>query len=68
MGATQMGEFDRLAAILFEGDTVALDFKTMAGTDPKATRDDVAKVLRESMERMGLIVDGKLVNDIKAKS
>jgi hypothetical protein len=56
-----MSEFDKLSAILFEGEEVATDFKTMPGTDD-LSRDEIAKSLLESMERMGVIRDGVLVN------
>lgn len=59
--------FDRLNKILYEGDVVASDFKAMRGTDSSLTRDQLAKVLIESMERTGLVVDGKLVSAIKPK-
>lgn len=63
-----MGHFEKLAAVLFEGEVVACDFKTMPGTNTTQSRDDLAKALLESMTRMGLIVDGKLTNEIKPKA
>ena len=61
-----MSYFDKLAAVLFEGDVVARDFKTASGTVTK-TREQLAKALYGSMTRMGLIVDGKLKDEIKPK-
>ena len=55
-----MSKFDELSKVLFEGETVACDFKTMPGTAPALSRDEMAKELLESMARMGLVKDGKL--------
>ncbi len=63
-----MAEFDRLASILFEGDVRAPDFKTMSGTATNVSRDELSRSLLESMQRMGLVVDGHLTNTIKSKS
>ncbi len=57
-----MSDFDKLAEVLFEGDKVATDFKTMPGTGDSFTRDDLAKSLLDSMARVGLIKDGGLVD------
>lgn len=57
-----MSEFDELAKVLFDGDVVATDFKTMPGTGADLSRDQMAKSLLESMTRVGLVRDGKLVN------
>ncbi len=62
-----MAEFDQLAKVLFEGEVVASDFKTMPGTDTTLTRDQLAKSLLESMERVGLVVGGKLVDEMQPK-
>jgi hypothetical protein len=62
-----MAEFDQLASILFEGDVKAPDFKTMPGTATNVSRDELARSLLESMQRMGLVVDGKLTNKIQPK-
>lgn len=51
-----------LSKILFDGDVAASDIKTMPGTDPTVDPDTVALSLWQSMERMGLIADGKLVD------
>jgi hypothetical protein len=56
-----MSKFDELARVLFEGDVVATDFKTMPGTGADS-RDQMAKSLLESMKRVGLVRDGKLVS------
>ena len=63
-----MGEFEKLAKALYEGDVVASDLKILAGTNPHVSRDELAKALFDSLTRVGLIVDGTLVNDIKPKS
>ena len=60
--------FDRLASVLFEGEVVAVDFKTMPGTDQAQSRDWLAGSLLESMGRVGLLVDDKLVNKVDAKA
>lgn len=57
-----MSKFDELARFLFEGDVVATDFKTMPGTGADLSRDQMAKSLLESMKRVGLVRDGKLVS------
>jgi hypothetical protein len=57
-----MSKFDELSKILFEGEVVATDFKTMPGTETNLSRDQMAKSLLESMERMGIIRDGALVD------
>lgn len=57
-----MSDFEKLSQVLFEGEVVASDFKTMPGTDTHLTRDQMAKSLLESMERMGIVRDGKLVD------
>lgn len=63
-----MADFDQLASALYDGPVKASDFKTMAGTDPNVSRDVLAKSLLESMQRMGLVVDGQLINNIQPKS
>lgn len=63
-----MQDFEKLAKTLFEGDVIASDFKTMPGTNTKFSRDHLAKSLLNSMRRMGLIVDGKLVDEMKPKN
>lgn len=62
-----MNGFDRLAAALFDGPVKAVDVKTMPGTDPTPDREHLAIALYESMERMGLIVDGHLANKVEPK-
>jgi hypothetical protein len=57
-----MSKFDELSKVLFEGEVVATDFKTMPGTGANLTRDQMAGSLLESMKRVGLVQDGKLVN------
>lgn len=51
---------DLLAQALFEGDVVAGDFKVMPRADD-LSEEESAKILYESMKRMGLIKDGYLV-------
>ncbi len=62
-----MGNCDKLASILFDGDVVAADFKCMPGPDAAAKRDIVAGAIIASMERVGLTVGGKLTNVLKPK-
>jgi hypothetical protein len=57
-----MSEFDDLSKILFEGEIIATDFKTMPGTGTSLSRDQMANSLLESMKRMGIIRDGALVD------
>ena len=57
-----MAEFEKLSQVLFGGKSIATDFKTMPGTEARFTRDELAASLLESMERVGLIEDGQLVN------
>lgn len=57
-----MSKFDELSKVLFEGDVIATDFKTMPGTAADLGRDHLANSLLESMKRVGLVKDGKLVN------
>lgn len=53
---------EELADILFEQECSVSDVKIMPGIDPMASPDRVAKELWQSMERMGLIKDGKIVD------
>jgi hypothetical protein len=57
-----MAAFEKLSKVLFGGDVVAADIKTMPGTEPELTRDQLAKSLLDSMQRVGLAKDGKLVD------
>lgn len=54
--------FDTLTQILFEGEVRAFDVKTMPGTDETASRDHLAGALLASMQRMGIVKDGALVD------
>ncbi len=51
-----------LSKVLFEGETAVVDIKTMPGTDLNVDPDTVALSLWQSMMRVGLIADGKLVH------
>jgi hypothetical protein len=53
---------DRLATVLFEGQHKVSDFKTMPGTRADLSQDELAVSLLRSMERMGLVKDGQLVD------
>lgn len=53
---------EELAKVLFDGDNPISDVKLMPGTDPTVSPDHVAEELWRSMERVGLIRDGKVVN------
>jgi hypothetical protein len=57
-----MSKFDELSSVLFDGDVIATDFKTMPGTGDNLSRDQMAESLLESMKRVGLIRDGRLVD------
>lgn len=57
-----MSKFDELSKVLFEGDVIASDFKTMPGTGANLSRDEMANSLLESMRRVGLVQKGKLVD------
>lgn len=50
-----------LSKVLFDGENAVSDIKTMPGTDPSVSPDVVAQSLWESLCRVGLIQDGKLV-------
>ena len=52
---------DLLAEALFDGDIVAEDFKVMPGSHPDLSAEEAAKVLYESMQRMGIISNGHIV-------
>lgn len=54
--------FDRLSEVLFAGDVRASDFKIMPGSDESLSRDEIALSILSSMERMGLVQDGNLVD------
>jgi len=57
----EISNLDRLAAALFEGETVATDFKAMPGPSTDHSVEESARVLYESMQRMGIIQDGHIV-------
>jgi hypothetical protein len=50
-----MSYFETLALVLFEGRAPVADFRAVNGTDPSISREDAAKALLESMERLGLL-------------
>lgn len=52
--------FDRLAAALFDGEHKVVDIIVVEGTDPLIGRERLSEALYASMERMGLIVDGRM--------
>jgi hypothetical protein len=54
--------FDALSAALFDGPVKAADFKTLPGSNEVHDRELVAKELLLSMKRMGIVVDGQLVD------
>lgn len=62
-----MAEFEELAKVLFEGDSVASDIKTMPGTGTNLSRDAMANSLLESMKRVGLVNNGSLADPNKSK-
>jgi hypothetical protein len=55
-------DFDKLASTLFDGEEKVADIKFMPGLKPDMERDHLATTLWNSMKRVGLIVDGKIVN------
>jgi len=57
-----MSKFNELAKVLFDGEVIAADFKTMPGPEADLSRDHMAKSLLESMERMKLVENGRLVD------
>lgn len=52
--------FDRLAAALVDGEHKMVDLVVVEGTDAPADRERLAEALYASMERVGLIVDGRI--------
>ncbi len=52
--------FDRLADALFDGERKVVDIVVVEGTGASAGREQLAEALYASMERMGLIVDGRI--------
>lgn len=57
-----MSKFDELSKVLFGGEVIATDFKTMPGPATNLSRDHLANSLLKSLKRVGLVKDGKLVN------
>jgi hypothetical protein len=54
--------FGMLCDTLFSGPVKAADFKTLAGFHPETNREAMSNELLESMARVGITVDGKLVD------
>lgn len=52
--------FDKLAAVLFDGDVRVENFKVTPGTDPNVPRETLCTALYASLERCGLINHGRL--------
>ncbi len=63
-----MTAFEKLAQVLFGGKEIATDFKALPGSDPTADRETVSQAILDSMSRVGLIVDGQLINGLKPKA
>lgn len=59
---TETPEFDRLADALFAGPTKLVDLIVVPGTDPGLTTERLSASLYASMERVGLIVEGRLTD------
>lgn len=53
--------FDTLASALFDGPVKAIDVQVVPGTNPEATREELADAMLRSMRRVGLIVNDRLV-------
>jgi hypothetical protein len=62
-----MNSFDRLASALFDGPIKAADIKAMPGQNATPDRERLSAALYESMQRVGLIVDGSLSNKLEPK-
>lgn len=58
---SEVGAFERLASVLFDGDVRAADVKVVPGTGAGTGRDGLSQALLDSMERVGLVRDGRLV-------
>jgi len=56
----EKSHLDLLAEALYDGEVVADDFKVMPGSSEELSEEQSAKVLYESMRRMGVINDGRL--------
>ncbi|NIY77952.1 hypothetical protein HCZ23_00510 [Celeribacter sp. HF31] len=54
--------FDDLAKTLFAGENTVTDVKLMPGTKKDVSVEELSGALWQSMERMGLIKDGVLIN------
>ena len=59
---TETNSFDELARVLFDGEHVASDIKTLPGVNENVSLDHAAWALLASMKRTGLVKDGVLVN------
>lgn len=57
---SQTPAFDKLAAVLFDGDVRVDNFKVTPGTDPNVPRETLCTALYASLERCGLIRNGQL--------
>jgi hypothetical protein len=57
---TTTPQFDRLAAVLFDGPVKVDHIHVEHGTDPTVTSEAASAALYASMERVGLIADGAL--------
>lgn len=55
-------KFDELAEVLFEGRVQAWDIKAMPGTAPEADVERLSDALLKSMQRVGLVSEGELVD------
>ncbi len=58
----EKSNFDTLAEILFQKGVKAADIKTMPGFAGEHAKEEAAAILLDSMNRMGIIKDGELVN------
>ena len=52
--------FDKLAAALFDSEHKVADIVLVEGLDPSVGSERLTEALHASMERMGLIVDGRI--------
>lgn len=59
------GSFEKLCKILFEGENGVSNFHATAGSDKPLSKDMLSKSIIDSMERLGLVKDGQLVNPNK---
>lgn len=53
---------EALASVLYDGEVAVTDIKTLAGSGQDWSPDQLAQALMKSMERVGIIVNGAIVD------